>query len=116
MATEFDPSIFSLGDRAGQGRWEVGHYRQHLHYLTKLAGLSPAIIIADHPILRMGVSDVQRKLWLADHANVHNILRQYTNVSGIDLSAVDINDPNEFQVWLDSHATEHQLIDQALGL
>ena len=114
--TEFNPTVFSLGDRAGQGRWEVGHYRQHLNYVTKLANLSPAIVIADHPILRIGTNKTQQKLWLEDHANVHNTLRQYTNVTGIDLSEVNLEDPNEFQVWLDSHATEHQLIDQALGL
>jgi hypothetical protein len=116
VTTEFDPTTFSLGDRAGQGQWSVGHARQHIRYLQRLAGLSSPIIIPDHPLLRMGDTEVELKIWLQDHASVHQTLRQYTNVSGIDLSQVDTTDPDEFQVWLDSHATEHSLIDQALGL
>jgi hypothetical protein len=114
--TEFSPTIFSLGDRAGQGQWEIGHWRQHINYLNTLAALSPPIIIPDHPIGRIGDNQVQQKIWLADHAAVHVTLRQYTGVNGIDLSQVDTEDPDEFQVWLDAHATEHSLIDQALGL
>jgi hypothetical protein len=105
-----------LGDRAGQGAFEMGHYRQHLRYLFNLVGRVPPIVIPDHPLMRMGENNTQRKIWLADHSAVHNLLRQYTNVTGIDLSVVDLEDPDEFQVWLDSHATEHALIDQALGL
>jgi hypothetical protein len=114
--TEFDPTFFSLGDRAGQGQWEMGHYRQHLRYLLTFLGISPPIVIPDHPIMRMGDNDTQKKIWLADHAAIHNTLRTYTNVTGIDLSLVNLHSADEFQVWLDAHATEHDLIDQALGL
>ena len=44
MTTEFDPTDFLPGDRAGQGRWEIGHYRQHQRYLEFLAGQDPPII------------------------------------------------------------------------
>lgn len=114
--SEFNPPIFAYGDEAGRGRWEIGHYRQHLNYLTHLAALSPPILIPDHPLMRIGDSDLEQKLWLEDHANTHGLLRAYANVTGVDLSAVDLDDEQEFYVWLDAHAQEHLLIDQAFGL
>lgn len=114
--TEFNPTIFLFGDRAGQGRWEVAHYRQHLNYLTHLAKLSPPTLIADHPLMTIGQNELQRRLWLQDHATTHNILRTYANVTGIDLSTVDFEDQHEFQIWLETHSTEHTLIDAAFGL
>ena len=114
--TEFAPSIFLFGDRAGQGRWEIGHYRQHLNYLTYLAGLTNPVVIPDYPLLTIGESDLQRRVWLESHQEIHSILRTYANVTGIDLSAVDFNNQEELSVWLDSHATEHALIDAAFGL
>lgn len=116
MASEFQPTTFIFGDRAGQGLWEIGHYRQHVRYVTTLAGQSVPILIADHPLMTMGKNDFERRIWLQDHANVHVILRSYANVTGVDLAAVDFNDPDQFTVWLDAHATEHSLIDQAFGI
>ncbi len=114
--TEFDPSVFLSGDRAGQGRWEVGHYRQHLHYLSHLAALAVPVQVPDHPLLVIGKTNLERRVWLQDHAQIHNLMRTYANVTGIDLSAVDFDDEEQFSVWLDSHATEHELIDAAFGL
>jgi hypothetical protein len=116
MPSEFNPTVFLPGDRAGQGRWEVGHYRQHIKYVTHLAGLATPILIADHPLMTIGENDLQRRLWLEDHQATHEILRTYADVTGIDLSAVDFDDPHEVTIWLDTHATEHSLIDQAFGL
>lgn len=116
MATEFHPTTFIFGDRAGQGQWEIGHYRQHVRYVDFLAAQTVPILLADHPIISMGKNDFQRRIWLQDHANVHVILRTYANITGVDLAAVNFEDGDEFTVWLDSHATEHGLIDQAFGL
>ena len=116
MASEFQPTDFVFGDRAGQGLWEIGHYRQHVRYVQFLATQAVPILIADHPMITMGNNDFERKIWLQDHANAHLTLRVYANVTGVDLAAVDFNDRDEFLIWLDSHATEHSLIDQAFGL
>lgn len=116
MSTEFAPPIYLFGDRAGQGRWEIGHYRQHLRYQTLLAQQTTPFIIPDHPLILMGKTDLERKIWLNDHQNVHNILRARANVSGVDLSQVNFNDPHDFLTWLDAHAVEHSLIDLAFGL
>jgi hypothetical protein len=114
--TEFVPSIFLYGDRAGQGRWEIGHYRQHVTYVTHLATRANPVLIPDHPLMVIGTTDLERRVWLEDHAATHGALRELANVSGIDLSEVDFENPEEFNVWLDSHSLEHSLIDAAFGL
>ncbi len=114
--SEFNPTNFVFGDRAGQGRWEVGHYRQHLNYVKYLVGLSNPILIPDYPLLTMGQNDLQRRLWLESHQEIHTTLRTYSNVTGIDLSSVNFKNAEEFNTWLDSHAEEHALIDAAFGL
>ena len=116
MPSEFVPPIYLFGDRAGQGRWEISHYRQHLRYINVLASRSPPVIIGYHNLLRLGDTKLTRRVWLNDHENVHAQLRSLANVTGIDLSVVDLDDPHEFSIWLDAHATEHGLIDQGLGL
>lgn len=116
MATEFFPNIYLFGDRAGQGRWEIGHYRQHLRYRDLLAASNPPFILPDHPLIVVGKTPLERRIWLNDHQSVHALLRARTNVSGIDLSQVNLDDPHDFLTWLDAHATEHSLIDANLGL
>lgn len=114
--TEFRPDVFVWGDRAGQGRWEIGHYRQHVRYVDFLAGLGIPILIPDHPIITIGETKLQQKLWLEDHAAAHEQLRIQANVTGIDLASLDFEDKEEFQLWLDDHALEHRLIDTAFSL
>lgn len=116
MSTEFDPPIFLFGDRAAQGRWEIGHYRQHLRYLSYLASLTTPVVIADQPIITMGTTDLERRIFLNSHQILHELIRPYANVTGIDLALVDLKNEEQFYVWLDVHATEHDLIDQAFGL
>jgi hypothetical protein len=87
-----------------------------LHYLAYLAGLSPPVIIADQPIITMGNTDLERRIFLNSHQIMHELIRPYANVTGIDLALVDLKKEEEFYIWLDVHAEEHALIDQAFGL
>lgn len=114
--TEFNPTVFLWGDRAGQGRWEMGHYRQHVNYVTHLSNLIIPVLIPDHPLMTIGQNRLEQKIWLEDHAATHDQLRIQANVTGIDLSEVDFQNEHEFTVWLDAHATEHALIDAAFGI
>jgi hypothetical protein len=116
VTSEFQPNTVLFGDRAGLGRWEIGHYRQHLRYVQFLARLTPPIVIADYPIITMGNTDLERRIFLNEHQIVHELLRPVANVEGIDLSLVDLKKPEEFYVWQDVHAQEHTLIDLAFGL
>lgn len=116
MSSEFQPTLFLFGDRAGLGAWEIGHYRQHLRYLTHLESLPQPIVIQDYPIMHVGNNEAQRKVWLRDHESIHAIVRGYANVTSIDLSVVDFENPEQVYEWLQAHALEHQLIDTAFGL
>ena len=94
----------------------MGHYRQHLNYAAAFAAQTPAIYIADHPLLRLGEGKEEQKTWLQDHYEIHQAIRGYTGISGINLAEVDMTKDEEFQSWLDDHAAEHMAIDAALGL
>jgi hypothetical protein len=37
-------------------------------------------------------------------------------VTGIDLSAVNLTDEEQFYTWLDDHSSEHALLDAAFGV
>jgi hypothetical protein len=43
-------------------------------------------------------------------------LRNFTGVSGIDLSDVDLTQEDQWYSWMDSHASEHADIRSALGI
>ena len=116
MSTEFDPWEYLFGDRAGESRWLIGHFRQHLAYWNALAAQSPSIIIADHPLLRRGESKLEKKIWVNDHAIVHSQLRVYTGISGDDYSQIDLDNPKVLDTFFEDHNQEHLLLDQALGL
>ncbi len=116
LTSEFAPNTFLFGDRAGQGRWEIGHFRQHLRYEAVLAARSPPVIIATQPIMTIGSTDLERRIFLNSHNTEHELLRPYANVTGIDLSAVDLTDEEQFYTWLDDHAEEHALLDVAFGV
>lgn len=116
MASEFQPSIFAFGDAAGAGQYLVGHFRQHLRYNSVLASKTPPVVIPVFPILSVDGGKIGRRSWLEDHANWHNLLRPLANVTGIDLSTVDMDNEQEFYGWIDSHNLEHQLLDIAFGV
>lgn len=116
MSSEFDPNVFIFQDRAGQGRWEIGHYRQHVRYNQVLASFATPVIIPIQPLMTMGNTDLERRIFLNSHENLHEAIRPYANVTGIDLSLVDFEDEEEFYSWMDVHAQEHALIDAAFGL
>jgi len=116
MSTEFGANVFEFGDSAGRGEWEIGHYRQHLRYQVVLASLANPIVIPDFPIMRIGENKNEVRVWLDTHENLHTLLRGFANVNGINLSQVDLSDPNEFYQWMDSHNLEHAILDAIFGV
>jgi hypothetical protein len=80
------------------------------------ADLSSPILINTYPIMIVQAGELGRKDWLNSHENWHELIRPYANVTSIDLSEVNLDDPNEFYSWLDIHNQEHKFIDQAFGL
>jgi hypothetical protein len=116
MSTEFALNTFAFGDAAGNGIWLVGHYRQHLRYNSVLAARSPPVLIPEFSILTVEGGNIGRKSWLDAHANWHQLLRPFANITGVDLSAVDMEEEQQFYGWISAHNDEHSLLDVAFGV
>src|SRR5229473_869654 len=90
MSTEFTLNTFAFGDAAGNGEWLVGHFRNHLQYNAKLSAGANPIVLPEFPILTVEGGKIGRRSWLEQHANWHQLLRPFANVTGIDLAEVDM--------------------------
>jgi hypothetical protein len=116
MATQFLPNTFEFGDAAGLGAWLVGHYRQHLAYNDHIAiNTTPSVQIDEYDILTVEGGRLGARLWLNDHNSWHELIRPFANVTGVDLSSVDMSKQDEFYEWIDLHNQEHAAIDAAFG-
>jgi hypothetical protein len=115
--TQFAANLFTIGDIAGMGLWEDGHYRQHITYVNYLAALTTPVIIPIYNIMDLiDMGDPEKlRFWLDAHNQWHEQVRPYANVTGVDLSSVDFTNASVFYQWMDDHNAEHALIDQAFG-
>lgn len=121
----FELNLVPYGDKPGLGRYEVGHFLQHQQYLQLLA--AQGINIPDYNLFGMvggpagdprqflGDNPNQFLTWLNDHEAIHIFLRAQSGVSGIDLSALDTNSPESWDLWQQWHAQEHAQFDQHFG-
>lgn len=116
MSTEFAANVFQFGDVVGRGIWEIGHYRQHLRYQVFLAGTTPATVLPDFPIMRIGENDREVRFWLDSHEKLHELLRPLANITGVNLADVDFANEKAFYQWNDTHNIEHALFDEAFGV
>jgi hypothetical protein len=103
-------------DPTGFGVWLNEHYLEHLQMVALGLKQSPPRFIPDYAILSWSDEKAIVKQWLDAHQQIHNALRDWTGVQGIDLSSVDLSDDDEWFAWMDDHAQEHVLLEQALGL
>lgn len=116
MATQFSPNLYSFGDDAGLGAWLDGHFRQHLAYVNFLATKTPPQLIPVYNIFTVTGGKAGRRFWLDAHEKWHEAVRPFANITGVDLSVVDMDDQLQFYEWLDLHNQEHAAIDAAFGL
>lgn len=116
VTTQFNPNTFEYGDAAGLGAWLVGHYRQHLVYNQVLAARTPPIILVTYNIFAAEGGHLGTVQWLNDHESWHELLRPLANITGIDLSQVDMTDKNQFYEWIDAHNQEHAALDVVFGV
>ena len=113
----FQPDQSSFGDLAGYGYWDDGHAREHQQFVEMFAAQSPSIQIDAANLLTFLASGGNaRNAQLQAHQKVHQLLRQPTNVTGIDLAAVDLDNESDFYSWLNLHAAEHAQIRKFLGI
>lgn len=112
----FNHTVVLPDDPSGMGVWLLEHYYEHLQFVTLGLKQTPAVFIPDYAVQSWSDERPIVKQWLAAHQTIHDALRGWTGVQGIDLSTVDFDDQSAFFQWMDAHATEHTLIRQALGI
>lgn len=113
---QFSPDQVAFNDAPGYGAWDVGHAREHIQFVQVIAGQSPPLLVPDQNMLSFLTAGSARGSIVQTHADVHNILRGYLGISGIDLTEVNFKDESSFYDWLQYHSYEHAQIRQVLGL
>ena len=116
MSVNFQPDQVTFGDLAGYGYWDDGHAREHLAFETAFAGQTPAVALPSPDLLTFLASGPARKSVLQSHSDAHKLLRPLCGITGVDLSAVDLENESGFYDWLGYHAQEHAQIRQFLGM
>jgi len=112
----FFQTDFFPGDDIGFGIWRMGHYLEHEQFIQLGLQQNPVVQVPDFSIVDWTNNPRARQDWLDAHQDIHNRLRAWTGVQGVDLSVVNWDKPDELLDWLDDHATEHALIRQALQI
>lgn len=112
----FFHTVVLPGDANGFGVWLLEHYYEHLAMVSLGFQQTPPKFIPDYALQSWSDEPAIVKTWLAAHQTIHDALRAWTGVQGIDLSTVDLNDDDSWFEWLDAHAQEHVLLENALGL
>ncbi|HEX8838362.1 MAG TPA: hypothetical protein VF748_15570 [Candidatus Acidoferrum sp.] len=111
---QFAPDQCSFGDIAGYGAWDISHGREHIQFIQVLA--ANGVNLPDPDLLMLLTAGQARQSQVLSHYTQHKLLRQATGVQGVDLSQVNLDDPNDFYNWLGYHATEHAQLRSLLGL
>ena len=83
--------------------------------LAQLATPSPDLI-PDYDLTSWRDDDAFARVWLTTHQEVHEVLRSFTGVTGVNLADVDLSNESEFYTWLADHAAEHAALRSAFGL
>lgn len=113
---QFQPDQVTFGDLPGYGAWDIGHGREHIQFVQTLAARSTPILVPNFDLLSLLTAGQARQSMVQSHAASHVLLRAALGITGTDLSAVNLDDQNDFDTWAGSHATEHAQIRQALGM
>ena len=116
MASLFPIKQVLPDDATGFGAWLTEHYYQHLQFVQLGLKQTPVRFIPDYDIISWSDEPGIQKLWLWAHQTIHNCLRSWPGIQGIDLATVDLSDNASWFDWLDAHAQEHGEIESALGL
>lgn len=116
MTVNFQPDVCLPKDPAGFGLWLAGHYYEHVTMRQKAAAISPPQSVPDFDIYSWSDDPLYVISWLNNHQAIHTILRAGANLTGIDLSEVDLSKEEEFSEWMDDHAQEHIVLRDFYGI
>jgi hypothetical protein len=112
----FFHDLYLFGDQDAAGIWRAEHQAEHTQFVVTLLNASPIKSVADFDLVSWEETRPFITRWLTQHEAVHEQLRFFTGVSGVNLADVDFSQQGEFYDWLDVHRNEHVLLRQALGI
>jgi hypothetical protein len=113
---QFQPDQVSFGDLPGYAAWDISHGREHIQFVQSLAARTPAVLITDFDLLTFLTAGGARPSIVQSHAQAHTLLRAALGITGVDLSAFNLDDQGSFYDFLSYNAEDHILIRQQLGL
>jgi len=113
---QFAPDQVTFKDDVAYGYWDDNHHREHQQFVQVLSGLTVPVVIPNYDFLQMLTAGNVRKQIIESHQSAHELLRQYTGVSGTDYTEFKFDNEQDFYNFLGWHATEHAAIRTALGI
>ena len=112
----FQPTQVEFGDMPGYGVWDIGHGREHIAFVQAFAAQSPPILLPDPDLLALLSGGPTTPASMQTHQVIHNLLRQYLNVQGVDYTGFQLDQQTDFYAFLSYHEQEHAQLRAALGL
>jgi hypothetical protein len=112
----FFHDIYVFGDQDAAAVWRQEHQYEHTQFVTLFQGQPNPVDLPDYDLTSWQEDPAFRTMWLTAHESVHELLRDLTGVTGVNLADVDLTQEDEFYDWLDDHSTEHAEIRTALGI
>jgi len=107
---------FLFGDEAGFAQYRQEHWYEHIQFVQLGQAHTPIQLIPDYDLGSWEDSRSFATDWLTTHESVHEILRGYTGVGGINLADVNLANETEFYLWIDAHRAEHRALRTAFGI
>jgi hypothetical protein len=113
---QFSPDQCDFGDIVGYGAYDIGHMREHLQFVQVLAMQSPAVLVPDFDFLQFLTAGSARNSIMQTHYQAHLQLRGALGITGVDLSAFNLDSQDDFLNWIGYHSSDHAAIRQQLGI
>ena len=107
---------FLFGDEAGFAQFRQEHWYEHIQFVQIGQAQATPIFIPDYDLTSWDDSLAFATNWLTTHESVHEVLRFYTGVTGINLADVNLANEDEFYEWIDAHRNEHASLRAAFGI
>jgi len=105
------------GDEAGFAQYRQEHWYEHRQFVAIGQANHPVILIPDYDLTTwQDGNQAFTTSWLTTHESVHEALRYYTGVTGINLADVNFAKEDEFYEWIDAHRQEHAALRKAFGI
>jgi hypothetical protein len=104
---------FKPGDYAGQQRWLLEHYLEHMEFYRALMEQTPPVITLNYPIQRMD----EPTGWLGAHQKMsQSVWSALGGGQSTDFGDLDWSDANKVQDWMNSHQLWHKTVRDGLDL